>query len=94
MGTAYARMRCIKILLFIFNLSFWVSVGPGAEGGKGGTAAPAGRGLGGGLRRARPDTAPGCSVLPDAPLPCHSPRGCPASQASLGEVRESPCTMG
>ena len=57
MGTAYARMRCIKILLFIFNLSFWVSVGPGAEGGKGGTAAPAGRGLGVGLRRARPDTA-------------------------------------
>ncbi|POI32190.1 hypothetical protein CIB84_004058 [Bambusicola thoracicus] len=25
MGTAYARMRCIKILLFIFNLSFWLA---------------------------------------------------------------------
>ncbi|XP_072212329.1 tetraspanin-2 [Excalfactoria chinensis] len=25
MGTEYARMRCIKILLFIFNLSFWLA---------------------------------------------------------------------
>ncbi|OXB68459.1 hypothetical protein ASZ78_000396 [Callipepla squamata] len=25
MGTAYEEMRCIKILLFIFNLSFWLA---------------------------------------------------------------------
>lgn len=37
MGTEYWEMRCIKILLFIFNLTFWVSAGAAAPaaGGSG-----------------------------------------------------------